>query len=165
VNVRAALSAEIANQIESACDSLRAFRGEISVGAPRRALLSVYYAVIHQVTAALSTKGLHPRTHEGAINLFSLHFLKPGVFSRDSVKKLAKLVTERQTADYSVNIPIDMEDVVAAHALACQLILEAFSYFATLDRIKPKMTALRKDFLAFRRTFAKSRKSPSNGTP
>lgn len=52
------------------------FQGGKYDGAVSRA----YYAAFHYVCAALLTKGLEARSHQGAQRLFHLHFIRTGIF-------------------------------------------------------------------------------------
>jgi len=44
------------------------------------AISRLYYFILYNVRALLLTKGLEPKSHEGALRLFSLHFIKAGIF-------------------------------------------------------------------------------------
>src|SRR3972149_6000706 len=42
------------------------------------AISKLYYFLLYNVRALLLTKGLEPKSHEGALRLFGLHFVKKG---------------------------------------------------------------------------------------
>ena len=49
----------------------------------------------------LLTKGLEPRSHEGALRLFGLHFVKQGIFEPKDSHIFSRLMKYRQGADYN----------------------------------------------------------------
>ncbi len=65
------------------------------------AISRLYYCVLYYVRAVLLTEGLEPRSHEGALRLFSLHFVKSGVFPPESAHLFSRLMKYREEADYN----------------------------------------------------------------
>jgi uncharacterized protein (UPF0332 family) len=65
------------------------------------AISRVYYWVYHTVRALLLMKGLEPKTHEGTLRLFSLHFVKTGPLLPAHAHVLSRLMKYRQEADYN----------------------------------------------------------------
>ncbi|HON72657.1 MAG TPA: HEPN domain-containing protein [bacterium] len=65
------------------------------------AISRLYYFVLHSVKALLLTKGLEPRSHEGALRLLSLHFIKEGTLEPESAHIFSKLMKYREEADYN----------------------------------------------------------------
>ncbi len=63
------------------------------------AISRLYYCVLYHVRAVLLTEGLEPRSHEGALRLLSLHFVKPGLFPPESAHLLSRLMKYREEAD------------------------------------------------------------------
>ena len=51
--------------------------------------------------ALLLTKGLEPKTHEGALSLFGSHFVKQGIFKPSDSHTFARLMKYREEADYN----------------------------------------------------------------
>jgi uncharacterized protein (UPF0332 family) len=49
----------------------------------------------------LLTEGLEPKSHEGALRLFGLHFVKPGAFEAKDSHIFSKLMKLREEADYN----------------------------------------------------------------
>ncbi len=74
------------------------------------AVSRLYYWVFHNVRALLFSKGLEPKTHEGALRLFSLHFVKSGPFDAESAHIFARLMKYRQEADYSAEYVFRSDD-------------------------------------------------------
>lgn len=60
--------------------------------------------------ADLLTEGFEPKTHEGALRLFSLHFVKNGSFPSDSSHTFSKLMKYREEADYNPSYTFTNED-------------------------------------------------------
>ena len=56
------------------------------------AVSKLYYSLLYAVRALLLTKGLEPKSHEGALRLFGLHFVKAGIFEPRSSHILSKLM-------------------------------------------------------------------------
>ena len=64
------------------------------------AVSRAYCAAFHALTAALASRGLEAKTHDGARTLFALHFVRPGLVTADVGKTVATLQRERQSGDY-----------------------------------------------------------------
>src|SRR3990172_1979576 len=60
--------------------------------------------------AVLVTKGLEPKSHEGALRLFGLHFVKKGIFSPSDSHIFSKLMKYREEADYNPTYTFTKED-------------------------------------------------------
>jgi len=65
------------------------------------AVSRLYYYLLYEIRALLLTEGFEPKTHEGALRLFSLHFVKNGSFPSDSSHTFSKLMKYREEADYN----------------------------------------------------------------
>ena len=65
------------------------------------AVSRLYCCVLYYIRAVLLTEGLEPKSHEGALRLFSLHFVKPGVFLPESAHLLSRLMKYQEEADYN----------------------------------------------------------------
>lgn len=70
----------------------------------------LYYAVFHCVRALLIGKGLEPKTHEGALRLLGLHFVKPGIVSTQVSHIFARLMKYREEADYNASYAVTKDD-------------------------------------------------------
>ena len=69
-------------------------------GLVRDAVSKLYYELLYHVRALLLTKELEPRSHEGALRLFSLHFVKPAIFEPQAAHLFSRLMKLREEADY-----------------------------------------------------------------
>jgi uncharacterized protein len=62
-----------------------------------------YYAMFHAVQAALiAAKARSPKTHSGAMNLFSRHYISTGRMAREFGKDLQDAYDLRQQSDYDI---------------------------------------------------------------
>jgi uncharacterized protein (UPF0332 family) len=61
-----------------------------------------YYAIFHAARAILLTKDVDPETHNGAISLFGLHFVKPGIIENKYGKIFNEAKDDRESSDYLV---------------------------------------------------------------
>lgn len=59
-----------------------------------------YYAVLDAATASLIKKDIVPQSHSGAIQLFSLHYIKPGLVDKKFLRFFTKIERARLDADY-----------------------------------------------------------------
>jgi len=100
--------------IKAELERARAAKGAAQVlfehGYLHDAVSRLYYWAFHNVRAMLLSKGLEPKTHEGALRLFSLHFVKSGPFNASSAHTFARLMKYRQEADYSAEYVFRQED-------------------------------------------------------
>ena len=60
----------------------------------------------------LLTKGLEPKSHEGALRLLGLHFIKEGLFEPRASHLFSKLMKYREEADYNPSYMFTKEDFV-----------------------------------------------------
>ena len=74
------------------------------------AVSRLYYFVLYEIRALLLTKTLEPRSHEGALRLFSLHFVKDGPFPPELAHVFSKLMKYREEADYNPSYAFTAED-------------------------------------------------------
>jgi len=65
------------------------------------AVSRLYYFVFHTLKALLLAEGLEPKSHEGALILFGLHFVKTGKFAPGEAHIISRLMKYRQEADYN----------------------------------------------------------------
>lgn len=66
----------------------------------RTAINRSYYAALSAVRAILILEGANPETHEGAVTMLSLRFIKPGLLPVDIVKNFKVLLSRRSDVDY-----------------------------------------------------------------
>lgn len=85
------------------------------------AISRLYYYLFYHVRALLLTKGLESRSHGGMLRLFSLHFVKSGVFPARSAHLLSKLMKYREEADYDTAHEFTDDDFAELRAEASAL--------------------------------------------
>ena len=71
----------------------------------------LYYALFHAVSALLISERHEVGTHRGAVNKFSLFFVKSELFSVAEGKLYSQLQKLREDGDYNCSIDIDQADV------------------------------------------------------
>jgi uncharacterized protein (UPF0332 family) len=76
------------------------------------AISRLYYSILHDTRALLLVKGLEPKSHEGALRLFSLHFVKEGSFQPADSHILSRLMKYREEADYNPSYMFTKEDFI-----------------------------------------------------
>lgn len=68
-----------------------------------------YYCAFHSVQALFLSEGMQASSHQGAVNLFGMYFVKSGKFDKRFVKILKNLKDDRESGDYEVFSAIDEE--------------------------------------------------------
>ena len=66
----------------------------------RTSVNRAYYAALNGVRAILILEGANPETHDGAVTLLSLRFVKTAVLPVDVIKKFKILLSRRTDVDY-----------------------------------------------------------------
>jgi uncharacterized protein (UPF0332 family) len=105
--------ANIREEIERASEAIRAAQLLFENGFVRDAVSKIYYSLLYSIRAVLLTEGLEPKSHEGALRLFGLHFVKPGAFEAKDSHIFSKLMKLREEADYNPSytfVPEDFSD-------------------------------------------------------
>jgi len=76
------------------------------------AVSRLYYFLLYHIRALLLTKGLEARSHEGALRLFGLHFVKEGLFQTKVSHIFTKLMKYREEADYNPSYEFTKDDFI-----------------------------------------------------
>lgn len=92
------------------------------------AVSRLYYFLLHYIRALLLTKELEPRSHEGALRLLSLHFVKEGILTPSSSHIFSKLMKYREEADYNPSYVFTQEDFTLLQKEAKKLTREIRTY-------------------------------------
>jgi uncharacterized protein (UPF0332 family) len=98
----------------------------------RTSVNRAYYAALNAVRAVLILEGANPETHEGAVTLFSIRFIKTGILTVDIIKKFKILLSRRTDVDYGDFDTIDAADAEDSLKSA-GLIIEA------INRVRTKL--------------------------
>lgn len=102
----------VREEIEHATESMKAADLLFKHGFTRDAVTRLYYSLLYTVRAMLLTKGLEPKSHEGALRLFGLHFVKRGLFEPGDSHVFSRLMKYRQEADYNPSYMFTPEDFI-----------------------------------------------------
>ncbi len=100
----------IRQELERANDCLKSADLLAANGQLVDAVSRLYYYAYHSMRALLLSKSLEPKTHEGALRLLGLHFIKPKIFSTNISHIFARLMKYREEADYSPLYIVAEED-------------------------------------------------------
>ena len=90
----------------------------------------LYYALFHAVSALLIFDHHEVGTHRGAVNKFSLFYVKEGIFSLAEGKLYSQLQRLREDGDYNCSIDVDQMDVEDKIEPTRQLIDKIKQYIA-----------------------------------
>ena len=90
-------------------EELQAADELLRIDLPRVAVSCADFACIHAMRALLQAYGLEPKTHQGTLHLFQLHFVKPGMFDPAAGRLLARLQKYREEADYAEAFVVDAD--------------------------------------------------------
>ena len=74
----------IAFLIQRGDDSLKSAEALVELGLTLDGLSRAYYAALHYSRALLLSIDIIPKSHKGTLTLFSLHFIKTGIFQKRS---------------------------------------------------------------------------------
>lgn len=143
---KAAIAHEIAKALALLEEELRSFPANAAAGTWRNAMKNLYYAAFHATEAILHSRGIEPKSHEGAQSLLALHFVKPGALPGDTVKHLNNLMNARHAADYRGEVPFDASDAREHFPWVCRFLRQALD----LVRKSPVKADLRGVEKAFR---------------
>ncbi len=107
-------------------------RANFKDGRHKTAVNRSYYAALSAIRAILILDGANPETHEGAVTMLSLRFIKTGLLPVDVVKKFKVLLSRRTDVDYGDFETIDKADAEDSIKITEELL-------AQIDKAKKKM--------------------------
>jgi uncharacterized protein (UPF0332 family) len=102
----------IKNELERASNALQAANLLYDNSFLNDAVSRLYYFLLHTIRALLLTKGLEPKSHEGALRVFGLHFVKEGIFLPRDSHIFSRLMKYREEADYNPSYTFTKEDFI-----------------------------------------------------
>jgi hypothetical protein len=100
----------ITSELERAAEVFRAAMLLHSNGLINDAVSRLYYFLLHMVRALLLSRGLEPKSHEGALRLFAMYFVKENIFKVADAHVFSKLMKYREEADYNPLYMFTAED-------------------------------------------------------
>ena len=68
-----------------------------------------YYGIFDALSALLQSKSLYPKSHSGALSLFSEHFIKSGILPKEVGGWVHFCFEMRQQCDYDFNSKVDFD--------------------------------------------------------
>ena len=92
------------------------------------AVSRLYYFLLYNIRALLLTKGLEPKSHEGALRLFALHFIKEKIFEPKDSHVFSRLMKYREEADYNPSYVFTKDDFTDLKKEAEALSIKIKSY-------------------------------------
>ena len=118
----------IREEIGRAYEAVKASDLLFENGFVKDAVAKLYYSFLYTIRALLLTKGLEPKSHEGALRHFGLHFVKQGIFEAKDSHIFSKLMKYREEADYNPSYTFTREDFIELKKEAESMILKITSY-------------------------------------
>jgi hypothetical protein len=126
----------IREEIERATEARKAAELLFSNDFIKDAVSKLYYFLLYGIRALLLTKGLEPKSHEGALRLFGLHFIKEGLFISQDSHVFSKLMKFREEADYNPSYVFTEGDFKELAIEADNLFLKIRAYLKDNDYFK-----------------------------
>jgi len=127
----------ITYRFEKAKDTLNEADVQIENQLWNVAVNRLYYACFYAVSALLASKEIYSKTHAGAKQMFSLHFVTTGIIKRELSEFYGSLFSLRQSGDYEDFCDYERDDVIALVNPAKELIetIEFILYKNTNERL------------------------------
>ena len=88
--------------IQRGNDSLKSAEALIELNLILDGLSRAYYAALHHARALLLSIDVIPKSHKGALTLFSLHFIKTGLIPKEIGVIFSILQKIREDSDYEI---------------------------------------------------------------
>lgn len=104
------IPAYLREEMKKAEHSLKAAKKLIEEKLTDDAVSRAYYAVFHSARAALKTKGIETKTHQGLITQFALHLVKSGLLETEYGDILRQQKEDRETGDYEPFVSFSLEE-------------------------------------------------------
>jgi uncharacterized protein (UPF0332 family) len=123
-NKKENIKAELEGAAKTILEADLLFKNSFFKGAVSR----LYYSLLYSIRALLLIKGLEPKSHEGALRLFSLHFVKEGRFEAKASHVFSKMMKYREEADYNPAYIFSKEDFVELRKEVGELSDEIMAY-------------------------------------
>lgn len=92
----------IAFLIQRGNDSLKSAEALVELNLILDGLSRAYYAALHHARALLLSIDIIPKSHKGALTLFSLHFIKTGIVPKEIGVIFSILQKIREDSDYEI---------------------------------------------------------------
>lgn len=80
-------------------------------GDSNSAVSRIYYAMFYCAEAVLMTKDMSFSSHKGVLSAFGEHFIKTGIFSKETGRNLNRAFEKRQLSDYEYTFSFEEDEV------------------------------------------------------
>ena len=97
-------------ELERALNAMSAAHLLFENGYINDSISKLYYSLLYSVRALLLTKGLEPKSHEGALRMFGLHFVKESILEPRDSHVFSRMMKFREEADYNPSYVFTTED-------------------------------------------------------
>lgn len=101
---------EIKSLIERAERYLKSAKILLTEGDYESSVSRAYYAMFYSVQAVLLTVNLSFSSHKGVISAFGEHFVKTGIFPKETGRRLNRAFEKRQIGDYEYRFVISEKE-------------------------------------------------------
>lgn len=101
----------VSYRIENAQKTLGEIENLISLGYYNTAANRLYYACFYAVCALLIANKINTKSHDGVKQMFSLHFIKTGIFPMQLSATYSTLFKQRLSGDYDDMFDSTLETV------------------------------------------------------
>jgi uncharacterized protein (UPF0332 family) len=116
-------------RLATARERLAAAKTLLRNGFYKDAVARAYYAAYAAMRALLATKGLDSKSHQGVASLFTVHFVKSGLFPRDFTACVERARSRRERADYEELTLMGEADARREYAAAAKFVAAVEKYF------------------------------------
>ena len=99
-------------RMSRASSELASSQDNLSADRYAESLSNSYYAIFHSIRAVLALEGKDFRKHSGVISYFQVHYIKTGVFSKETsnfIQDAFRLRTKADYEDFYVATRVDAE--------------------------------------------------------
>jgi len=109
-------------QLEAAKARLKEARDLIQTGGFPGAVSRAYYALLAATRALLALKSLDSKSHHAAFVMFHNHYVKTGLFPKETAELAKKAKNIRELADYDETAAITPDDARREYAAAAKFV-------------------------------------------
>ncbi len=119
---------EVEEYLKNSKERIESAKILMNAGKYNDAMSRVYYAFFDAATAALLSKNLTAKTHQGLIVVFGENFIKNGKITAGAGKWLARAKEAREEADYEIHKRFDRKTVENGIKAAKEFVEEIEKY-------------------------------------
>ena len=101
----------VALELEKADKTLRQMEVQVKAQLWEMVANRLYYALFHAVSAMLIHDSHEVGSHRGAVNRFSMHYVKTGIFTKAEGRLYSQLQGLREEGDYNCSMDVEQNEV------------------------------------------------------